>query len=87
MFVYYKLYRNRFLPRSRHLGVKIREKNGSPRCWGCAQEGKKRSSFYFIFNKRPTSLLANWPLLSQPQQTPHKHETEVAKLQYLLHWH
>ncbi len=45
-----------------------------------------------LLNEHPPSLLANrysisQSLLSQPQLAPHKHETEVASPQYLLHWH
>ncbi len=44
-----------------------------------------------LLNERPPFLLANQylifqPLSSQPQPAPHKHETEVANPQYLLHW-
>ncbi len=81
--------RKRFLPWSPHLGVEIR-KNGNPRRWGCAREGKKRSSSCLL-NERLPFLLANHyiisqPLSSKPQPAPHKHETEVANPQYLLHW-
>ncbi len=62
---------NRFL-RSRHIGVEIRKNGSRSWSWGCAREGKKRSSFlYFFFlfyNERPPSLMANRPLLLQPQQ-------------------
>ncbi len=45
-----------------------------------------------LLNEHAPSLLANQystsqPLLLQPQPVPHKHETEVANPQYLLHWH
>ncbi len=67
-----------------------RWKNGNPRRWGCAREGKKRSSSCLL-NERLPFLLANHyiisqPLSSKPQPAPHKHETEVANPQYLLHW-
>ncbi len=44
-----------------------------------------------LLNERLPFLLANHyiisqPLSSKPQPAPHKHETEVANPQYLLHW-
>ncbi len=44
-----------------------------------------------LLNERLPFLLAKHyiiyqPLSSKPQPAPHKHETEVANPQYLLHW-
>ncbi len=48
---------------------------------------------YYKLYKKPVSpmistnqYLISQPLSSQPQPAPHKHETEVAHPQYLLHW-
>ncbi len=79
MLVFYKLYKKTVSPMI-----------STPRCGGCAREGKKRSSSCLL-NERLPFLLANHyiisqPLSSKPQPAPHKHETEVANPQYLLHW-
>ncbi len=59
---------NRFFSRSRQLCVEIRERNAVPG----------------MYERPLSSLLANRPLLLQPQQAAHKHETGVANPQYLI---
>ncbi len=89
MLVYYKLYKKTVSPviSTPRCGD---QENGNPRRWGCAREGKKRSSSCLL-NERLPFLLANHYIISQqlsskPQPAPHKHETDVANPQYLLHW-
>ncbi len=77
---------NRFL-RSRHIGVEIRKNGSRSWSWGCAREGKKRSSFLSFFNFFITNvLLLCWPI-DRSCYNLNKLETEVVSPQYLLHWH
>ncbi len=48
MFVYYKLYREPVSPTISTLRCGDQEKNVNPRRWGCAREGKKRSSYFLL---------------------------------------
>ncbi len=87
MFVYYKLYRKPVSPTFLHRGVEISEKRPSSALRLCT----RRQEAFIKFAFRTNILLTNnqystsQPLLLHTQQAPHKHETEVANPQYLLH--
>ncbi len=80
MFVYYKLYREPVSPTIST--TQQSEKWQSPVLRLCT---RTQEAFVLLLFLDPPSLLANRPLLLQPQQAPHKHKTEVANPQYLLH--
>ncbi len=86
MFVYYKLYREPFfLTISTTLCGDQGKKWQSPALRLCTRRQEALILFFFFFYERPlSSLLTNRPLLLQPQQAAHKHETGVANPQYLI---
>ncbi len=87
MFVYYKLYREPVSPMISTPRCREQENMAVLGIEVVLEKARSVRPFVivFLFYKRPTSLLANRPLLLQPQQAPHKHETDVANPQYLLH--
>ncbi len=58
MFVYYKLYRKLVYSTISTPLCGDQEKNGSPQHWGCARDGKKRSSLFKNVLEQTSSLSA-----------------------------